>query len=244
MLIFSILSNLLFDMVVYCVCLIVLWSFLHHCSLFSIPRASTLSSPGAGDNDFLSRARSSHGYMFVTAGRVKCAVWPTSGSEENKWCHSLRLSVCKCMQKHQQQWWSRWYISISLNVPYFLTQLLHCFNVRSLAHFPKSHLAATQQKHKESKNSPRIELWCRNVRVNVGAKLPEQLEENLVPMSRPTSSQCDRTCAPRSAAWSFWRIQSSPRSRCRTPGCRHWRCEPPCSANPTTPEIKHKGWKI
>lgn len=71
MLIFSILLNQLFDMIVYCVCLIVLSSFLHHCSLLSIPRASTLSSPGAGDNDFLSRARSCHSYMFVTAGRVK-----------------------------------------------------------------------------------------------------------------------------------------------------------------------------
>jgi len=44
-----------------------------------------------------------------------------------------------------------------------------------------------------------------------------------------------RTCVPLFAAWSSWRIQSSPRSRCHTPGCRRWHCGHLCSANPATP---------
>lgn len=55
----------------------------------------------------------------------------------------------------------------------------------------------------------------------------------------------DNTCAPLSAVWSSWRIQSSPHSRCHTPGCRRWHCEHLCSANPATPTIrKQSGKKI
>lgn len=53
----------------------------------------------------------------------------------------------------------------------------------------------------------------------------------------------DNTCAPLSAVWSSWRIQSSPHSRCHTPGCRRWHCEHLCSANPATPTIRKQSGK-
>lgn len=49
-----------------------------------------------------------------------------------------------------------------------------------------------------------------------------------------------RTCAPLFAVGSSWHIRSSPRSRCRTPGCRRWRCGHLCSVNPATPKKKKK----